>query len=498
MNIWIKRSLSTVAITGGIVFAGAAAANAADDGHDITSQHSESSSSSKGPASAPIELGGLDIGTSSESSTSSSSSSSSSDGDRSVEQSSSSEDSSSNESGLSTGGISLDPQAAFSQEKQSESSNVDAGSTDSRNSSSSSTSESEASASAPIHVGGIELTTQSQKDSADESSSKAQDGDRGVSESSESSSSSNNGSSVGVGALDIDPQALLGQKSATSSERLGDEDGIRESASSSESTGEAALPVSFGGISIGTESESEKAQRDTDAVVDGDRSSARDVQSSSKDSSAASLEGLGFGFAPAFGFVQESAQESSSLGGSDGIRDTASSSASSATGEAPFHFDGLAGSLVQTSEAAGRSEQVAVDGDRSVRDVTEQSSSAADGFAARGGAFEGHPSFGLEQTSQDATSRVGDLVRTETSSTSKGEYAFPFTSEGISALFDSIREDNRASLNEVRDGDRTSSETSSDATSDRQRSSFGFEGVSGDPAGSFEQSVHEVTQNLLR
>lgn len=518
MNIWIKRSLGTVAVTGGLLFAGATAANADDAGsslidgltgshaqaHDSSStgsgsesSSSESSSSSRGSASAPIEVGGLDVGTRSESSSSTSSSSESTDGDRSAKESSSSQKSSTHENGLSTEGIELDPQAAFGQEQASKDSDVRTGDRDGSADSSESSSATGASASAPIRVGGIDLTSASQEAASDARASVARDGDRAVSESEESSSSNKNATDLGIGAIELDPQAAFRDARSSSSSNLGGSDGIRDAASSSASAGAASLPIRFEGISFSNDSEREQADRRAQAAVDGDRGVASEEGSSSTDTTSTALEGLGFGFAPQGAFETERTEESSRLGDRDGIRDDASSSSSSVEGAAPFSFEGLAGSFLGTFERATTDERVSVDGDRSTREVDEASMTTENGFAASGGAFDGKPTFGFQRSEDSVSSAVGDAVRGESTSSTSGRYAFPFDSEGITAVFESIRATNLAALSEARDGDRSTKDTRTESTRQHDETQFGTDGISGDPSGSFEQDQLDVT-DLLR
>lgn len=508
MNIWIKRSLGTVAVTGGLLFAGAAAANA-DDGsalldgltgthatQDSGSSSSESSSSSKGSASAPISIGGIDAGTKSESSSSSSSSSETTDGDRSTKESSSSQKSSARENGLSTEGITLDPQASSAQEQASKDSSVRSGDRDDAASSAESSSSTEGSASAPVRIGGLQLSSESQDTASDARQSETRDGDRAVSESEESSSSSKNATDFGIGALELDPQAAFREAGSASSSELGDD--LRDEASSSASAGAAALPVRFEGISFSNDTEDERADRSADAVVDGDRGVANEERSSSSDSTSTAFEGLGFGFAPQGAFEDERSDESLRLGGRDGIRDEASSSASSVEGAAPFSFDGLTGSTRGTSDEATAVERIAVDGDRSTRELTESSESTENGFAASGGAFEGRPTFGFERTEDTVSSALGDAVRGESTSSTAGSYTFPFDSEGITAVFDSIRATNEASLSQARDGDRSTTDASSESNRQQDENRFGTDGIAGNPSGSFEQEQNDVTDLFRR
>ncbi len=581
MNIWIKRSLGTIAVTGGLVLAGAAAAQADDLGPVSTSN--ESSSSSEGSASAPITIGGVDVGTSSESSSSSSSETTVTDGDRSSTEKVESEDSSSNGTRLMTEGISLDPGAAISRSSEADSSSTSGGTTGSQESSSSS--ESSGSASAPVRIGGIEVTNDRAAESSRSSERSATDGDRSTSEKRESESSSSSSTSLGTEAITLDPQAAFERSDARESSRLGRDladdssesgtsgsasapvsigglvvtddrenagsektertatDGDRstsevrersnsssdstsfgtgaltlepgtslehgdaressrvgrdlaDSSSESSSSGAASLPIGFEGFVVERDTASESQDAARSEVVDGDRSSVRENASIREDESSTSFGGGGFELNPNVAFDDEQARESSRLGRDSS--DSSSRSQTSTTGGLPISFDGLTGSNESSQLRADRGASTVTDGDRSVSETVQTGSLVERGFDATGGAFTAEPAFGVGTERTGSNDRLGGLSTTSSSNEADGFVAGPFDGGAfdVTGWSNAITENLRESR--VVDGDRSTTTVTEDRSERDDAQDFGFDGIEGNPAGSFDTRADRISDLIRR
>lgn len=264
MNTWIKRSLGTAAVAGGLLLGGAAMASA-DDGSSASQNAAGSSFSS------PIRIGGIDLGATSSSSSSSSVTETRTDRDGSSESSTrESKDSSKNSVGLSTGDITADPSAAISSITKSATSRD----SDADESSSSSSSEGEATAKAPVSLGNLNLNGSNEQASSEKEkvTRTDEDGDTRTSES-ESANASKTDYSFGIGELTADP---MGSLSGARSDALTRDDEDVTGASTSEAAGSFSSPLSFEGItgSFSDERASMDARRDTVTDEDGTRSGA--------------------------------------------------------------------------------------------------------------------------------------------------------------------------------------------------------------------------------
>lgn len=486
MNIWIKRSLGTIAVTGGIVLAGAAAAQA----DDIDGQ--SSSNDSQGSFSAPISIGGLDIGSSSERSSSSTEETTVTDGDRSISETTERSSASSNDSRLSTDGISIDPAAAFSRSSESDRSSTGSGSTGIDGSSSQS--EQSASASAPITIGSLDFSQQDARQSDERAERTVVDGDRSSSEVSERSDESQSSTSFGTGSISLDPAALLEGSSSQDSSRLGRD--VAEDSSSSASSGAASLPISIEGFTFSREAASASQQAGRSELVDGDRSVVTERSSARADESATSFGGGGLDIAPALSFGTEQAREDSRLGRD--LQESSSDSRASVAGSLPIAFDGFSGAFGSSQARADREDVTSVDGDRSSRQVSETASLVERATAFEGGAFSTVPAFGLDTDQQQASDRFGSTRGTTSSSTTNGFLEGPF--EG--GAFDvtdrsaSVTEALRASL--VSDGDRSVETVSTDRDERTDARQLGFDGFDGDPRGAFSTSTQRLSDLLRR
>ena len=226
-SIIIKRSLGVAGLTGGLLLVGAGVA-LADDGP--TDSFGLSQSSGEAEVSAPITLGGLNIGLSTESSTTSGSTTTTTTEDGSVTESAQDSTTTSSDLGLNVGEISVDPMAALS------------GATTSTDDSGAG--EGSAAVSAPVQVGAIDLTGTTSTDSASahESTVTDQDGSS-VTEGSTSTDSSTTGGALGLDGLSLDPAAMLDGSAWTS-------DTGRDSAEA-EGSADLTSPVNLGGLTAG-------------------------------------------------------------------------------------------------------------------------------------------------------------------------------------------------------------------------------------------------------
>lgn len=264
MNTWIKRSLATVAVAGGLVIGGAAAASA--DDASSTQQNDATSSFS-----SPIELGGISLGGTTESSSSSSVTETRTDdeGNRSS-QTRTSQDASKNQFGIETGKITADPAGTVSSMTKSAQSSDD----DTDRSASSSSQEGTVTGKAPISIGGLNVTGANERSSADSerTSTTDEDGETRTSER-ESAEQSATGGSFGVGELSLDPAGTLSGERSDSFTR--DDEDV-EGELSQAASGAFSSPFAFEGItgSFSDERASMDARRDTVTDEDGTRSEA--------------------------------------------------------------------------------------------------------------------------------------------------------------------------------------------------------------------------------
>jgi hypothetical protein len=383
MNIWIKRSLATVAVAGGLVLAGAAAAQA-DDPFDASSN----SSDSNGSLSAPIEIGGISVGSTSESSSSSTSTTTTTDGQQSTTDTSSTSEQSASDQGITTGPITIDPAAALSSGSSSQEEST--GGSDGSNQSSSQ-SDTSGSASSPVHVGGVQVHSHQDQARADQSESTSTDGDRSTTDGSATQQSSSSDTQLGVGAIDADPGASFGQAQQQSDSSLGDEDGIDQGRSSSQSQGAATSPLSFEGLSGSQATSNSSTDQDWSAATDGDRSSSTSHAQRQDDSTVLGFTGGGFATEPYGAFASGQDQRADSVGDDAGTDRADSSSWSDVTGGSPFVADGFTGAVETAQETWTADERTASDADRSTTDSETSHDQSRDGQAFGFDGFSGDP-----------------------------------------------------------------------------------------------------------
>lgn len=487
MNIWIKRSLTTVAVSGGLVLAGAATAHA-DEQRDSSNQTDSS-------LSVPIEIGGLSLGSSSESSSSSSSTNETRDGDRSTTQHDSSEQRS-----ASGGGIEVDPSRidlggmlSSSGSSQEESRGGDRGRGESSQSSQSQ-SQSEGSVSAPVELGGVKVHGHQADESRQESSSSAQDGDRTHEEHRASSDSSRSEGGLDTGGIALDPRAALGSSQQQSDSSLGGRDGIAESDSSSHTEGSLAAPIVLEGISGWFTADGTSSQEGRTHSTDGDRSSSSEHASTDHRSTDTRFGGGGLALHPHGSFSQHQSDSEASVGGTDGVRESDSASSTAFAGGTPYVFEGIWGDLVTTEESTSTETHAAADGDREVSSTESESSQQDTRVSGHSGQAAGDPTLGFLTEQSDSSSGVGDLDESRSAGTTGGGYDAPFAFGGFGALVEQGSADHHSVTDTVRDGDRTTTEQHSSHQEDRDGRDLTFDGFSGHPEGWF--SSEDLTELL--
>lgn len=482
MNIWIKRSLSATAVAGGIVFFGAVAAQA-DDG---SSTHEQESS---GSLSSPLEIGGLSLGAESTQSSTASSTTSHTDADGTHTSTTTDESSSTKGAGLQLDPTRIDPQAAFGQQG---SSSAERDGDDRAQQQESAT---EAEASAPIEVGGLSLHGASASEDASSDASTSTDEDGTHRSESTRSSGSESEASLGTGSLSLDPRAGFADQRATSSTdagHAGHDD--TTGASSSATSAWAASPIQFDGAwaDASTSSWSEETHASTSTDEDGTRTT-----EGSRSEESSSEAGLALGeltAAPGAAF-DDARQRDDERDGDD----TTSSSTSSTDGTlaAPFTFEGLAGHAVTERSTSGEDVVATTDEDGATTDRSSYATSDAYGVHGASGEATADPALGLatDQASTRDDEERGDDARTSDSSTVL-HGSSPFAYEGFVAGALAQTSDARAHERTQRDEDETHTERHESTDASSYAPAFGFDGFSGDPAGSFEleKAFEELTQ----
>ena len=263
MNTWIKRSLGTAAVAGGLLLGGAAMASA-DDG-SIASQNATASS-----VSSPITIGGIDLGTTSSHSSSSSVTESRTDrgrllavDDAAVEQRLEAVDEDLHGCHHRRPGghpVVDDPLRLVARRRgPGSSSSSQAGTVTGK---------------APISIDGLGISGSNEQSSADKESTTRTDRD-GTTRTSEreSADASKTDYALGVGRLTADPMGTLTSSRSDAATR---DDQDASSTSTSEAAGSFSSPLSFEGItgSFSDERASMDARRDTVTDEDGTRSEA--------------------------------------------------------------------------------------------------------------------------------------------------------------------------------------------------------------------------------
>jgi hypothetical protein len=501
MNVWIKRSLGTVAVAGGLMLAGAAAANA-DDG--IGSHQQDSTSHSSTGFGAPIEIGGLSLGSTSEHSSSSTTSSTSTDGDRSTSHSETTGDHSSSATGIKVDPTTIDPGAMLSNGSSSHSSST--GGRDTGSDDDSSSSATNGAASAPIHLGGISVQHQQADASTDSTKDSAKDGDQWTTDEDSSADSSSSQAGFGTGGVDINPGATLDQSQHSNGSSLGDEDGIDSSESASHTSGAASAPITVEGLTGSYATESHSADHESTSAGDGDRSWTSTSDSTDDHGTGFAFDGAGFALAPGGAFSTEQSGSDSSLGDTtgegNGIDSSDSASSTSLEGSAPYAFEGFTGELTNWQDTSSTESDSATDGDQEVTSTTTDADHDATTIGGQGGSAWGEPwfGFGTTQSSQSENgSTLGDDNTADGSTGSTwGGFDSPYGIDGVTGWVDQDSSADYGQTDTTWDGeDSSTDQTSSHEESDNGQD-LGLDGLTGHPAGALStDDLSDTSSNDL-
>lgn len=472
MHTWIKRSLGTAAIAGGLVFAGATMASA----DDSTSSNQNATGSS---FSSPITIGGIDAGATSERSSSSTSTvTRTDDRGRTTTDSRTSKDASKGSYGLSTKGITLDP-SAITRSASTKSSSRD----DSGRSAASSSDATSVRGSSPVKVGGITLTGTSERAASDSRTSTRTD-EKGTRTSERSSeSASKTGGTIGTRDITANPAGALTDRRSTtsSSDRIGDRGTSR---STSETAGDLSAPVKIGGAFADVTDERADKDARTETVTDENGTRSQTERNATASRTQGGLDVGSIAADPA-GLLRDARTGSSS---SDrlGDEDANTSSSRSALGlTAPVRAEGVSGGVSREDASARERESLVRDEDRTVRRTESQQSASREAFAGRSGAFTGAPALGLTdaRSASSASDRFDDA--STSASDTRGTYAFPSSYDGFAFGGDFARADARQVSEQVSDDFGTTTRTQTDESSQRTTPAYSFDGFRSAPSGDF-------------
>lgn len=479
MNVWIKRSLSTAAVAGGLFFAGAAVANA-DTG--TGSGLAENLTSSN--LSAPIEIGSVDLGLTTQSSSSHSTAVTHTDRKGTTTSTKNSASTQKSTLGLSTGKIITDPAGTLS--------SVTRSTTDRsrHNTSGAASQHTKGSIKAPISIGGAKVTAQNEQSSTD-SSKVVRTGKHGTSTSEQRNvHSSRTGGSLGTGAITLDPNGAVdtSKSIAGSSDRHGSK---VSSSSATDVTG--SLPISAGGLEAQGWSESYDANyRRTSAA--GHHGNRTDVESNERASRTAA--GLGVGRFVADPSAALNDRRSSLFEtGRNGRYTLANDQATTGSLAAPFRFDGITGFV--SSDQASRRVRGTEASDRrgTVSKVVTDEQASHQAIAGRSGAVTGNPAldFADHRSSIVAGDRDGSIVRSDRDG--YATYALPYSYEGFGLLGDFGNASRRTAVEQVADHRGTTTRTETDEHANRTLPAYNFDGFRGAPQGDLElDRIAQLTQ----
>ncbi|MDT9595294.1 hypothetical protein RDV89_19560 [Nocardioides zeae] len=488
MNIWIKRSLSATAVAGGIVFAGAVAAQADDGGHTGHDSGSTSEESrTDGSLSAPLELGGLSLGAESTQHSSESSTTTHTDEDGTRTSTSSDESSSTSGGGIDLEPTRIDPQALLSQSSQSTSEHR-AGGDDAQQSSGST----QAEAAAPVEVGGI--TVHGQQDAASTSHEASTSSDEHGSHSDERTTEEQSSTSAGfgTGSLRIDPHAGFATEQTGSSERDGRGDDSSGSFAS-DTTAWAASPIAFEGAwaDLAQDRWSEETYSSTSSDEHGTHTSEGwNAEESRTDAGLAVGE---LTADPAAELTNASDREGE---GRHGDRESTSSTSTDGTLAAPFRFEGVTGAVATERSTAGEDVTTSSDRDGSWAEHTAYATTDAYGLHGSSGEATADPVAGFTQERTDVRQAGHGDDATASDSATHLFGAFPFDHEGFVAGAHAENGSATESVTTSRDEDGTHTDAHESTRHSAYAPELGFDGFAGDPAGSFEveQAIERITR----
>lgn len=478
MHTYIKRSLGSVALAGGLLLAGAAMASADDTG--TTSSNATGSSFG-----SPIEIGGIHAGVSTQSSSSSSSTETRTDRDgTSTSETRTSKDASKSDLGLSTAPTKIIPSAVLTQVTKSATSDRDGG----RDNASTGSSTSAGKASSPITVGGIttKATNQRSSESATKSTRTDDDGTRTTEQSTKTDSTS--AAALGTGDITANPSAALTQatKSASSSEDRGSDRSTGTTSSST--TGDLGAPVSIGGVNgaFTDERSTENSRKESVTDEDGSRSESEKTSSASATDGGFALGAITADPAASLRDARTSGQRSD-----DEVSSSTGASDSSLGLTAPVRGDGLAAAFSREDAQARDIESVISDEDGTSRHTESTQSASREALGGQSGAFGFAPALGLDD-SRSTTSVLGDDdARTSRDGDTVLTSASPFFYDGFGLGGDFASADARQSTDQVIDEDGSLTRTEKSESAQRTTPGYSFDGFSGDPSGGFS------LQNLM-
>lgn len=364
-SIHFKRSLGVAGVTGGLLLVGAGVA-LADDG-STTDAFGLSQGSGEAGVSAPLTLGGISVGLSSESSQSSGSTTTTTTDEGSSEQTREDSSHTSSDLGIDVGEIAVDPVAVLSGSTQQAASD-DAGAQQS---------EGTAAVAAPVSVGGVAVTGSSTtEDSSVHETTVTDDDGASVTQGSASTDSATTSGALGLGETTLDPVAVLDGSAWSAGDTRGDATGT------SGATGDVGLtsPVNLGGLTAGITDERSGTDEAWTVRTDED-GDATWTRTESADASATSA-GLTTGELTADPAAWLSGSTAQAFGTDDDEAEGATATSGDLGVAAPITFGGATGWL--TDERS--SWTAATSGTRS-DDVTRERTSERADATRTGGAF---------------------------------------------------------------------------------------------------------------
>ncbi|MGC4937403.1 hypothetical protein [Kribbella sp. DT2] len=469
MNVWIKRSLSTAAVAGGLFIAGAAVAQASTE-----TGHADNSGSAS--LSSPLEIGSIGLGLQSESSSKHSSTVTKTGKHGTATTTKESASGRKDALGLSTGKISIDPSATLKSVTKSSGHKSD------ESVKGSAKQHTSGSIKAPISIGGAQLTTEHEDWSATSKKTVVK-GKHGTSTSEQSKEhASKTGTSVGVGELKVNPQGSFDSHKSIAG--WFGEDGAGVVGAKAGSTVKGSSPISFGGVTAKT-SHQEASTAHRAETVTTKRGTWTEEHSSEQISSTDA--GLAVGRFTA----DPKAVLTDRRGGffaTDGDDKVVAGSTSKTTGKlaAPFHFDGVSG-FVSQAQASKTSDSKAFENEHgSVSKTVTKESASHQAIAGKSGAISGRPSLSLVDQRNDLFATDGDDTVVLSDRKTVAHSAFPYSYDGFALAGDFGQSTAKTVTEEVADHNGTTTRTESDEQAERVQPAYVFDGFRGNPKGDFD------------
>ncbi len=378
MNVWIKRSLSTAAVAGGLLIAGAAVAQASTEtGH--------AGNSGSAALSSPLEIGSISLGLQSESSSEHSSTVTTTGKHGTATTTKESASGRKDALGLSTGKISVDPSATLKSVTKSSGHKSDG------NVKGSVKQHTSGSIKAPISIGGAKLTTEHEDWSATSKKTVVK-GKNGTSTSEQSKEqASKSGTSVGVGELKVNPQGSFDSHKSIAG--WFGENGAGIVGAKSGSTVKGSAPISFGGLTA-TTSHQEASTAHRAETLTTKRGTWTEEHSSEQISSTDAGLAVGRFTADPKAVLTDRRGGFFATDGDDEFV-AGSSSKTAAKLAAPFHFDGVSG-FVSQAQASRIADSKAFENEHgSVTKTVTKESASQQAIAGKAGELTGKPALNL-------------------------------------------------------------------------------------------------------